>query len=67
MNKIPEGRKEISLEELEKLQRAGNINVPDIQVEGICTIFDKDGNVKGQARVCSVEEAETEHRNKLEN
>jgi len=58
MSEVPEGRKEVSLEELAKLQRAGNVNVADIQVEGICTIFRKDGSVKGQMKICSVEEAE---------
>jgi len=57
---MTEERREVSLEEAAKLQRAGNINMSDIQVEGICTIIDKDGNVKGQMRVCSVEEAEAE-------
>jgi hypothetical protein len=61
-----EERKEVTLEELEKLQRAGNVDVSDIQVNGICTIIDKDGNVKGQMRVCSVEEAETEHAERIE-
>ena len=64
---MTEERKEVSLEELGKLKRAGNVNVADIQVEGICTIIDKDGNVKGQMRVCSVEEAEAEHANKMRN
>jgi len=58
---MTEERKEVTLKELGKLQRAGNVNMADIKVEGISTIFDKDGKIKGQMRVCSVEEAEAEH------
>ncbi len=58
MSEVPEGRREVSLEELGRLKKAGNVNMADIQVEGICTIFDKDGNVKGTMKVVSVEEAE---------
>ena len=55
---MSEERKEVSLEDLGKLKRAGKINVADIQVEGICTIFRKDGSIKGKMRICTVEEAE---------
>ncbi len=53
-----EGRREVTLEELQKLQRAGNVDMSDIQVQGICTIFRQDGSVKGTMEICSVEEAE---------
>lgn len=53
-----EERREVSLEEAAKLQRAGKINMADIQVKGICTVFRKDGSIKGKMRICSVEEAE---------
>lgn len=55
-----EERREVTLEELAKLQRAGNVDMSQVQVEGICTIFDKDGKVKGKMRICTVEEAEAE-------
>ena len=55
---MSEERKEVTLEELEKLQRTGNVNMSDIQVEGVCTIFDKNGNIKGKMDICTVEEAE---------
>lgn len=65
MSEAPEDRREVSLGELSRLQRAGNINMADIQVEGICTIFRKDGSIKGQMRICTVEEAEAEEAAKV--
>ncbi len=55
---MTEERREVTLEELGKLKKAGNVNMADIQVEGVCTIFRKDGSIKGTMKVVSVEEAE---------
>ena len=62
---MTEEKKEITLGELGKMQRAGNINMSDVKAEGICTIIDKDGNVKSTMRICSVEEAEAEYEERM--
>jgi hypothetical protein len=53
-----EGRKEISLNELAKhvQQKGPNVNLNDIQVKGVITIKDKDGNVKNTMDIVSLEE-----------
>ena len=44
-----EKRREVTPQEL----RDPNINLPNVRVEGMVTIFDKDGNVKSKFAVTS--------------
>ena len=52
-------RKEISLNELDKrVQRHGpNVGMANVQVEGVCVIKDKDGNIKSTMKIVNVEDA----------
>ena len=47
MSDKKESRREISVGELKRL----NVNVSKVQAHGLCTIFDKDGNVKSTFEV----------------
>ena len=50
-------RKEITLDELKaRKKKQGSTGVmADLQVEGIATIIDKDGNVKSRMKITSLE------------
>jgi hypothetical protein len=50
-------RKEISIAELQALKKKQGPTgiMADIEVEGIVTIFDKDGNVKSKMKITSLE------------
>ena len=50
-------RKEITIEELKARNREKGTmaSMADVEVEGIATIFDKDGNVKSRMRITSLE------------
>ena len=49
-------RKEISIEELANIQKNGpNAAIQDVQVNGLVVIKDKDGNVKGELQIVSLE------------
>ena len=54
---MTEERREVTLGELEKLQRAGNVDMSMVQAKGVCTIFREDGSIKGKMDIMSVEDA----------
>lgn len=50
-----EPRREVTLEELGRAQRSGNkAFLSQVQIEGVATIFDKNGKVKGKMNITSL-------------
>jgi len=55
-------RKEITLEEAIKRKQAG-VGMDDIQVSGMVVIKDKDGNVKSELQIVSLETNQESEKN----
>lgn len=52
---VPEGRRAITLDELAQIRKGPNVNTTDLQVKGVITIFDKDGNVKSKLDIVALD------------
>ncbi len=58
---MSEDRRVIDADELAARMQKGGAAVADLQAKGIVTIFDKDGNVKAELDIVSIETQETDH------